>query len=146
MATIGIEIADAALIAARDGVRVAASPGVALVEGSAIATGEAAAAVARVKPALVNDRYWSDLSTASLARAEEPAVSHADLAHAQLAALWRAAAQPGDDAAFAVPGTMRPREIGLLLGIAGHIGIAVAGLVDSALAASAGVPARATVL
>ncbi len=146
MATLGIEIVDAALIAARDGARVAASPGVALVEGGAIATGEAAAAVARVKPALVNDRYWSDLSTASLARAEEPAVSHADLAHAQLAALWRAAAQPGDDAAFAVPGTMRPREIGLLLGIAGHIGIAVAGLVDSALAASAGVPARATVL
>ena len=30
MATIGIEIVDAALIAARDGVRVAASPGVAL--------------------------------------------------------------------------------------------------------------------
>ena len=71
-------------------------------------------------------------------------VSHADLAHAQLAALWRAAAQPGDDAAFAVPGTMRPREIGLLLGIARHIGIPLAGLVDSAIAASAGVPARAT--
>ena len=146
MATIGIEIVDAALIAARDGVRVAASPGVALVDGSAIATGEAAAAAARLKPALVNDRFWSDLSTASFTRAEDPVVSHADLAHAQLAALWRASAQPGDDAAFAVPGTMRPREIGLLLGIARHIGIPVAGLVDSAIAASAGVPARATVL
>ena len=146
MATIGIEIVDAALIAARDGVRVAASPGVALVEGSAIATGETAAAAARLKPALVNDRYWSDLSTAALVRAEDPAVSHADLAHAQLATLWRAAAQSGDDAVFAVPGTMRPREIGLLLGIARHIGIPVAGLVDSAVAASAGLPARATVL
>jgi hypothetical protein len=30
MATIGIEIVDAALLAARDGVRVAASPGIAL--------------------------------------------------------------------------------------------------------------------
>ena len=146
MATIGIEIVDAALLAARDGVRVAASPGIALVDGAAIVTGEAAAAAARLKPALVNDRYWSDLSTASLARAEDPVASHADLAHAQLAALWRAAAQPGDDAAFAVPGTMRPREIGLLLGIARHIGIPVAGLVDSAVAASAGVAARATVL
>jgi len=146
MATIGIEIVDAALLATRDGVRVAASPGIALVEGAAIVTGEAAAAVARLKPALVNDRYWSDLSTASLARAEDPVASHADLAHAQLAALWRAAAQPGDDAAFAVAGTMRPREIGLLLGIARHIGIPVAGLVDAAVAASAGVPARATVL
>src|SRR6188508_617199 len=107
MATIGIEIVDAALIAARDGVRVAASPGVALVDGSAIATGEAAAAAARLKPALVNDRFWSDLSTASLARTEDPVASHADLAHAQLAALWRAASQPGDDAAFALAGTMR---------------------------------------
>ena len=146
MATIGIEIVDAALIAARDGVRVAASPGVALVDGSAIATGEAAAAAARLKPALVNDRFWSDLSTASLAHTEDPVASHADLAHAQLAALWRAAAQPGDDAAFAVPGTMRPREIGLLLGIARHIGIPVAGLVDSAIASSAGVAVRATVV
>ena len=146
MATIGIEIVDAGLIAARDGARVAASPGVALVEGTVITTGEAAAAAARLKPALVNDRYWSDLSASSLARAEDSDVSHADLARAQLAALWGAAAQPADEAALAVPGTMRPRELGLLLGIARHLGIPVAGLVDSAVAAAAGIPARATVL
>ena len=36
----------------------------------------------------------------------------------------------GDEAAFAVPGTMRLRELGLLLGIARHLGISVAGTVD----------------
>jgi hypothetical protein len=146
MATLGIEIVDAALIAARDGARVASQPGVALMEGAAIATGEAAAAKQRLMPALANDRYWSDLATDSLARTEEPQLSHADLAHAQLAALWREAARPGDDAAFALPATMRPRSIGLLLGIARHAGIPVAGLVDSAVAAAADLAARATVL
>lgn len=146
MATLGIEIVDAALVAARDGARVAAQPGVALMGGAAIATGEAAAANQRLTPALANDRYWSDLAAESLARAEEPQVSHADLAHAQLAAFWREAARPGDEAVFALPATMRPRAIGLLLGIARHAGIPVAGLADAAVAACAGLPARATVL
>ena len=146
MATIGIEFVDAALVATRDGARIAASPGVALLDGAAFVTGEVAAAAARLTPALANDRYWSDLATDSLARREEPQVSHADLAHAQLAALWREAGRPGDDAACAVPGTMRPHELGLLLGIARHLGIPVAGIVDSAVAACAGLAARASVL
>lgn len=146
MATLGIEIVDAALIAARDGARVAAQPGVALLRGAAIETGEAAAASQRLTPSLANDRYWSDLATDSLARTEEPQLSHADLAHAQLAALWREVAGPGDEAAFALPATMRPRAIGLLLGIARHAGIPVAGLVDAAVAACADLAARATVL
>jgi hypothetical protein len=146
MATLGIEFVDTALIATRDGARVAASPGVALVSGTEIVAGEAAAAAARTSPGLANDRYWSDLAMDSLARIEEPQVSHADLAHAHLASLWHAAAEPGDEAAFAVPGTLRPRQLGLLLGIARHAGIPVAGVVDAALAATADLEARATVL
>jgi hypothetical protein len=146
MATLGLEIVDAALIAAWDGVRVTAQPGVALLGGAAIVTGEAAAASQRLTPALANDRYWSDLAADSLARTEEPQVSHADLAHAQLAALWRDVARPGDEAAFALPATMRPRAMGLLLGIARHAGIPLAGVVDAAVAACAGLAARATVL
>jgi hypothetical protein len=146
MATIGIEFVDTALVAAREGARIASTPGVALLNGATIATGDSAASAARLTTAVSNDRFWSDLATDSLARAEEPQVSHADLAHAQLAAFWREAAAPGDDAAFAVPGTMRPRELGLLLGIARHIGISVGGVVDSAVAASAGLEARAAVL
>ena len=146
MAAIGIEIVDAGLTAVREGVRVAASPGIAVLGATGILTGEAAAAAARTTAAPASDRYWSDLALDSWARAEEPRVSHADLAHAQLSALWREVAQPGDDAAFAVPGTMRPRQLGLLLGIAQHAAIPVAGLVDSALAAVAGLAAQPTVL
>ncbi|HET8691344.1 MAG TPA: hypothetical protein VFM30_04385, partial [Steroidobacteraceae bacterium] len=146
MATIGIEIVDAALVAAREGLRVASHPGVAVLGPGAVTTGEAAAAVQRLTPALANDRYWSDLSTESLARIEEPQLSHADLAHAQLAALWREAAQPGDEAAFALPATMRPRSAGLLVGIARAAGIPLAGVVDAAVAACAGLVARETVL
>jgi hypothetical protein len=46
----------------------------------------------------------------------------------------------------AVPGTLRPAALGLLLGIARHAAIPIAGLVDSAVAATAGLEARATVL
>jgi hypothetical protein len=41
---------------------------------------------------------------------------------------------------------MRPRQLGLLLGIARHAGIPVAGVVDFAVAACAGLAARAAVL
>ena len=124
MATLGIEIVDAALTVTRDGARIAVYS----------------------TPALSSDRHWSDLATESLARTDEQQVSHADLAHTELAALWRASAEPGDVAALAVPGTMRPRELGLLLGIARHAGIPVVGIVDAAVAVSAGLAARTTVL
>src|SRR5262245_107232 len=146
MATLGIEIVDTSIMVTREGERVAASPGVALVDGSRIVTGEPAAAAARAASAIAYDRYWSDLALDRFAQAEEPQVSHADLAYAQLVDVWRAVAQPGDEAALAVPGTMRPGQLGVLLGITQHAGIPVAGLVDSAVAASAGLAARATVL
>jgi len=146
MATIGIEIVDAALVAERDGARIASQPGVALLGNGSITTGAAAAAAQRLTPAIANDRFWSDLATESLARTERPQVSHADLAHAQLAALWAESAGPGDEAALALPATMRPQSVGLLVGIARHAGIPLAGLVDAAVAACAGLAARATVL
>ncbi len=146
MATIGIEFVDAGLAAVREGARVAAVPGIAVLGEAGILTGDAAAAAARTSSAPTSDRFWSELALESWARAEEPRVSLADLAHAQLVALWREVAQPGDDAALAVPGTMRPRQLGLLLGIARHAGVPVAGIVDAALAAVAGLSAQPTIL
>jgi hypothetical protein len=146
MAVVGIEFVDAAVIAARDGARVAASPGIALLAPSGPLIGEAAAAAARLQPVLAADRFWSDLSQDALAGSAGRPMSHADLAHAHLAGLWREAAAPGDEAAFAVPGSMRLHQVGLLLGIARHIGMTVAGIVDSAVAACAGLAARPLVL
>jgi hypothetical protein len=146
MAVVGIEFVDAAVVAARDGARVAASPGIALLAPTGPLIGEAAAAAARLQPVLAADRFWSDLSQDALAGGAGRPMSHADLAHAHLAGLWREAAAPGDEAAFAVPGSMRLHQIGLLLGIARHIGMTVAGVVDSAVAACAGLAARPLVL
>jgi hypothetical protein len=146
MAAIGIEVVDAALIAVRDGARVAASPGVALLAPEGLQVGEAAAAAQRLQPVLAADRFWSDLAQDSYAGNAGATLSHADLAHAHLAEVWAAAAAAGDEAVFALPGSMRLHQAGLLLGIAGRIGIPVAGLVDSAVAACAGLAARADVL
>lgn len=146
MATIGIELVDAAVTAVRDGVRLAASPGVALVDAAGLVIGEAAAAGARLQPMIANDRFWSDLSVDALARTAEPQVSHADLVHAHLASLWQQFAAPGDEVVFAVPGSMRLHQVGLALGIARQAGIPVAGVVDAAVAACAGLEARASVL
>jgi len=146
MAAIGIEIVDAALVAVREGVRVAASPGVALLAPEGLRVGEAAAATQRLQPVLAADRFWSDLAQDSYAGNAGSTQSHADLAHAHLAGVWRSVAAAGDEAVFALPGSMRLHQAGLLLGIAGRIGIPVAGLVDSAVAACAGLAARANVL
>ena len=48
MAVIGIEIVDASVVAVRDGARLAASPGVALLAPSGPLIGEAALAAARL--------------------------------------------------------------------------------------------------
>jgi len=146
MAAIGLELVDAALTAVRDGVRVAASPGVALLDPQGLQVGEAAAAAARLKPVLAADRFWSDLAVDSLVQAGLPAVSHADLARAHLALVWSTAGRPGDEIVFAIPAAMRLHQVGLALGIARSLAIPVAGLVDSAVAACAGLAARATVL
>jgi hypothetical protein len=143
---IGIEVVDAAVTVVRDGARVAASPGVALLDPAGVVVGEPAAAAARLQPVLAADRFWSDLAKDSLAGGSERGLSHADLAHAHLTAIWRTAGGPGDTAVFAVPGSMRLHQLGLLLGIARRIGIAVGGVVDAGVAACAPLAARAAVM
>ncbi len=146
MATLGIEVVDAALVAVREGACVASSPGVALLAPEGLKVGEPAAAAQRLQPVLAADRFWSDLAVDSHAGGAGVTLSHADLAHAHLADVWRRVAAAGDEAVFALPGSMRLHQAGLLLGIARRIGLPVAGVVDSAVAACAGLPARAAVL
>ena len=146
MAAIGIEAVDAAVVAVRDGELLAASPGVALLAAGGPVVGETAAAALRLQPVLAADRFWSDLSQDALAGAGGESASHADLVHSHLGAVWKAVAAAGDEAVLAVPGSMRPRQAGLLLGIARSLAIPVAGIVDAAVAACASLDAGATVL
>lgn len=146
MAIIGLELVDAALTAVRDGVRVAASPGVALIDPEGLLVGEPAAAAMRLRPVLAADRFWTDLADDAMVQAAATAISYADLAHAHLSQLWNSIARPDDQVVLAVPGTMQLSQIGLALGIARSIAMPVAGVVDSAVAACAGLLARASVL
>ena len=146
MARVAVETVDAGLLAARDGVLSAPSPGLALLDPAGLLTGSEAAAQERLKPVFAFDRFWTDLSADALPRPLPYARSRADLAYAHLSQVWAVAAQPGDEALFAVPGSMRPRELGLLAGIAAAAGIPVAGFVDAAVAACAPLEAGETVL
>ncbi len=146
MARVAIEVVDAGLTAARGDALSAPSPGLALLDPAGLLVGREAAAQERLKPVFAFDRFWTDLGTEALPRPLPHARSRADLAFAHLSQLWAGSAEPGDTALFAVPGSMRPGELGLLAGIAAAAGIPVDGYVDAAVAACAPLDAGETVL
>lgn len=146
MPALAIEIADAALETAAGDALVAASPGIALLEPSGIVTGEAAAAVSRLKPLLVMDRCWSGLSTQPLARPLPEARTPADLAWLQLTRVYAQRGTGTDSLLLAVPSAWRENELGLIAGIAQAAGLPLVGVVDRAVAACAGLDAGYRVL
>jgi len=76
------------------------------------------------------------LDTAPLSRPFPAELSHADLAHAQLEMLWRAA-DPAEGVILVLPGSHDERRLGLILGIARACGMPVRGMVDAAVAGAA---------
>jgi len=135
MTTLAIELNDASIVVARAGDLLTAEPGCAIETRDGIAFGQAALQARRLRPRDANDRYWSDLGVASLARPVGNAKNPADLAHAQLLALWSRFAEAADEVLLAVPGSFDREQLGLLLGIAQACEMPVTGLVDSAVAA-----------
>ena len=143
--TLALEINDAGLLLARDGQVVAEEPGCAVLDGREPQTGTAALGRMRLDPLHAETRYWQDLGTAPLQRRTAAAGSHAEIAHAQLAAL-AAAAGGGGDTLYAVPPWYTREQLAVLLGVAREAGLPAVGLVDAALAAAALEPAPAFAL
>ena len=109
-------------------------PGFAVVDRGRILTGDAAVALARLRPRQASNRFWSALSVeAGSAGADLP--SAAELAHAQLAGIWQKAGQAWTDVLLVVPAGYRSEQLGLLLGLAQECGMPVRALVDVAAAA-----------
>jgi hypothetical protein len=135
MTTLAIELNDASIAVARPGGLLIAEPGCAIETGDGIAFGDAARRSSRLRPRDANDRYWSDLSVASLAKPLGRAKNSADLAHAQLLQLWNRFAEATDEVLLVVPGSFDREQLGLLLGIAQACEMPVVGLVDAAVAA-----------
>jgi hypothetical protein len=138
MAAAAIEIHDAGLVAIREGGAAPSegSPGYALFDGGTLLTGRAARRLARQKPRATHTKFWDPLDLSPLPRPFPPKFSRADLAHAQLNAVYRELGAGVDEVLLLVPGWFSSEELGLLLGIANASEIPVAAMVDLALAAA----------
>jgi hypothetical protein len=136
MAVLAIDINDAELVVASDAALLAAEPGFARVDRGKIVTGSVAKAAARLQPRQTSNRFWSALSLEPGSAGADIGKSAAELAHAQLDALWRSHASGVTDVVLVVPGTYRTDQLGVLLGLAQECGMPVRALVDTAAAAS----------
>ena len=135
MTLAAIELNDAAVALARDGVLIARSPGFAVLDGDALTIGEDAVRLARLKPRMVSTRFWERLSTEPVMPSTADGWTCADLVRAHIAQLWDAAGADVDGLVLVVPGHFERRKLGLILGIAEQLTLPVRGMVESVLAA-----------
>ncbi len=136
MTALAIDINDAGLVVANDAGVLAVEPGFASIEGGKIVTGEAARARARRHPRQSSSRFWSALGGDATVLGADLGHSAAELAHAQLQALWARVGSGVTDVLLVVPGAYRSDQLGLLLGLAQECGMPVRAFVDNAIAAS----------
>jgi FHA domain len=147
---LSLELIDSGLVIARsrdDAAQIVVdAPGVALLEDQGTQTGAEAAPRLRVNPLLAHTNFWRDLSTETLARPSRHALTTADLAFAQAQTLLGRFKSEEPSVLLAVPAGYSREQLGLLLGVVNETGVAVAGLVDAALAACSLEPSSARVL
>jgi hypothetical protein len=117
------------------------SCGFALIDGREVVIGERAMQQFRLHPRQANNQFWHRLSTDALPVRGPDTATFADLVYRQLQELARQAQIGPDDELFvAVAGSTSADQLGLLVGIAGELGLQVFGLTDAAVAASAHAP------
>jgi len=135
-----IELNDAGIVLARDGVELAREPGFALLDGKQLVIGDAAAARARLAPQFVSHRYWDTLDQDTLPSEGAWRRTPAEVAFEQLTRLWQGVGDAQAPAVILVPATFTRAQLGLILGMCRKAGIDVVSLVDSALATLHAVP------
>jgi hypothetical protein len=136
MRTLAIEFNDAGIAVADAESVLAIEPGYAVVERDKIVTGRDAVAKARLYPRHASNRFWNALSMEPGSAGSEITQSAAELAFAQVDALWKRFGSGADDAVLVVPGHIRGEQLGLGLGLANECGIEVRAIVATAAAAS----------
>jgi hypothetical protein len=132
-----IEINDAALLGAVDGVLQPPSPGYALLSVEPPAVGEEALRRSRSEPLNVNNRFWDDLDERPMIGRLAAGRSHADLAYLHLAKVWSGMREGTSAVRCVVPPTFRAAQLALFLGIAREADMPVEGFLDTAVAAAA---------
>jgi hypothetical protein len=140
-----LELNDAGLAIGDGGALFVESPGYATFEAGEVLLGEAARARARIAPRQTHTRFWQRLGLEPLHGAPAQVRHHADLAWRHLQQVHAQAGSP-EELILAVPGNFTREQLAILLGIAERCAFRAIGLVDSALAAAAGVPGEAGAL
>jgi hypothetical protein len=124
-------------IAVHDGQRcLLESPGYALLDTTTLIVGNEAYHNARLDPGHLNNRFWDQLSLDPLPIPTSLARHHADIAYTHLAQIWDQIRSETEEVIIAVPGSFDRQQLGLLLGMANECRMPVAGLIDTAVAAS----------
>ena len=123
------------LIEAEDG-SLHAEPGFARLTKDGVVTGEAARAVAWREPQHVYHQYWCNLNQTPLPIRHRHARHHADIAFAQLRALWENAGSPASLMVL-VPGSFARDQLSLVLGMVEALPSVACAVIDSALAVCA---------
>lgn len=111
------------------------APGYALMTRQGVITGAAALRKAWLLPQQCHNQYWHQLNLSPLNAANSHARHHADLAYAQLQALYNEASKPAQ-VIFAMPGNTTTDQLGILLGLVKASPFSAVGLVDAAVAAT----------
>jgi hypothetical protein len=136
MAAALLDILDSELRLWQDG-RAVRSPGYALLDGDGYVFGDAARGEARRQPRNINNRFWWQLGTRPLQPALGAARHAADLVHAHLLELHRAAGEPRE-LVLAVPDSLQREQLSLLLGIVRACPFEAVGLVNRSLLVAEG--------
>lgn len=134
--TLAVEVVDAHLLLAESGGREWSSPGFALRGDDAILYGDAARAHARRSPRRTESHFWDRLGREPLPHPHASAQTQADLVHGHLRALLESLDVTPKEVLLAVPGHYDRTQLALLLGIAEHCALPIAGWVDAAVAAT----------
>jgi hypothetical protein len=137
MSIIAIDINDAGIVVADSSGILATEPGYAFSDNGAIVTGRDAYATARLYPRRSSNRFWDGLSLEQGSAGIDGVGSAAELAYAQLAALWAEHGGDGQEAMLLVPSHYGREQLGILLGLAHECGIPVLSMISSAVAAAA---------
>lgn len=111
-------------------------PGFAILNDDHLTTGNAAFGQARIDPRRIQHRYWSELKSTPLNDQRFSHLSAADLVSRQLEQMWAAAGDADRQLIAAVPAYMDTDNLGMLLGVAGELGLSFVTFVDAAVAAT----------
>lgn len=138
---LAIEVIDAGLVAWLEGEMIAGpSPGIAILDSTGVVVGGKAQSQQRLRPVHAYDRFWSELDAVQLPRQAAGAHSRVDLAFNHLQDFVQSFPMGTPrDVVLAVPGSMKPRQLGLLAGLASAAGLSPATFVDLGVAAGSSV-------